>query len=186
MAEAEARTPQVIHSNSGNVDKIRDILFGSQMRDYETRFARLEELVAKEVGEIRETQRRRFDQLEQFIRHELGALDARIRNEREERTHASGQHSRDLNELGEALTRRLRELDDRGINVERDLRNSLLQHSKDLSDDMQRRHEEVSTLLERRFHELRHGKTDRAALATLFSELSLRLNDQFQIPGAES
>jgi hypothetical protein len=40
-------------------------------------------------------------------------------------------------------------------------------------------------LLERRFHELRQGKTDRAALASLFSEVALRLNDQFQIPGAE-
>ncbi len=32
----------------GNVDKIRDILFGSQMRDYETRFARLEESLLRE------------------------------------------------------------------------------------------------------------------------------------------
>ena len=30
-----------------NVDKIRDILFGNQMRDYEKRFARLEERVTK-------------------------------------------------------------------------------------------------------------------------------------------
>ncbi len=88
--------------------------------------------------------------------------------------------------MGDALTRRLRELDDRGVSVERDLRSHVLQQSKDLADQMQQRHEEVSTLLERRFQELRHGKTDRAALATLFSEVSLRLNDQFQVPGSES
>jgi len=52
-------------AGTGNVDKIRDILFGSQMRDYETRFARLEETVAKETAEMRETNRRRFDQLVQ-------------------------------------------------------------------------------------------------------------------------
>ena len=44
----------------GNVDKIRDILFGSQMRDYETRFARLEETLSKEASELRESTRRRF------------------------------------------------------------------------------------------------------------------------------
>jgi hypothetical protein len=40
-------------------------------------------------------------------------------------------------------------------------------------------------LLDRRVHELRDGKTDRATLASLFTEVALRLNDQFQIPGSE-
>jgi hypothetical protein len=40
-------------------------------------------------------------------------------------------------------------------------------------------------MLDKRVNELRDGKTDRAALATLFSEVALRLSDQFQIPGAE-
>src|SRR5665213_1982579 len=58
---------QVLRGGAGNVDKIRDILFGSQMRDYEARFARLEETLVKETVEIRETNRRRFDQLETYI-----------------------------------------------------------------------------------------------------------------------
>jgi len=184
--DAEVRTPQVIQSGAGNVDKIRDILFGSQMRDYDTRFARLEETVAKETTEIRESNRRRFEQLEQYVKREFEALESRLKAEREERSDAGSRHSRELNELGEALTRRLRELDDRGASVERGLRSELLQQSKDLGDQMQQRHDEVSTLLERRFQELRHGKTDRAALSTLFTEVALRLNDQFHIPGSES
>ena len=112
--DADAKTPQVLQSGGGNVEKIRDILFGSQMRDYDTRFARLEEAVAKETSEIRETSRRRFDQLEQYIKHEFEALNARMKAEREERSDAGHQHSRELKELGETLGRRLRELDDRG------------------------------------------------------------------------
>ena len=59
---AEAKLP---NNSSGkeegaNVDKIRDILFGSQMRDYEKRFARLEENVSKAVETLREdTMKRR-------------------------------------------------------------------------------------------------------------------------------
>jgi DNA repair exonuclease SbcCD ATPase subunit len=181
----EARTPQVIQGGAGNVDKIRDILFGTQMRDYETRFARLEEAVAKETAEIRETNRRRFDQLEQYIKREFEALESRIKSEREERSDTHTQHVREVKEMGETLSRRLRELDDRGLHVERDLRNNLMEHSKDLGDQMRQRHEEVSTLLEKRVGELRHGKTDRAEMASLLSEMALRLNDQFQIPGSE-
>jgi hypothetical protein len=36
-------------SGAGNIDKIRDILFGSNMRDYEQRFARLEEALKKGI-----------------------------------------------------------------------------------------------------------------------------------------
>ena len=184
--DSEARTPQLMQSGAGNVDKIRDILFGSQMRDYETRFQRLEETVTKETAEIRESHRRRVDQLEHYIKREFEALESRLKAEREERTDAGRQHSRELKELGEHLTRRLRELDDRGVSVERDLRAHVLQQSKDLSDQMQQRHDEIFTLLEKRFQELRHGKTDRAALATLFTEVAMRLNDQFHDPGLGS
>ncbi|MFI5095659.1 MAG: hypothetical protein ACHQIK_19695, partial [Candidatus Acidiferrales bacterium] len=37
-----------------NVDKIRDILFGSNMREYEKRFARLEERLTKSSDALRE------------------------------------------------------------------------------------------------------------------------------------
>ena len=63
----------------GNVDKIRDILFGSQMRDYEARFARLEETLVKETVEIRETSRRRFEQLESYIKREFETVQARFK-----------------------------------------------------------------------------------------------------------
>jgi|HubBroStandDraft_2_1064218.scaffolds.fasta_scaffold449835_2 hypothetical protein len=184
-ADAEGRTPQVIQSGAGNVDKIRDILFGTQMRDYETRFARLEETLVKETAEIRETNRRRMDQLENYVKKEFEAVQMRLKTERDEQSDVAGQHARELKEMSESLTRRLRDLDDRGAAVERDLRSQLLQQSRDLADEIRATHDQLSTLLERRFHELRHGKTDRAALATLFNELALRLNDQFQIPGAD-
>src|SRR5277367_2053474 len=103
--DSDARTPQLIQSGAGNVDKIRDILFGTQMRDYEARFARLEETVAKETADLRETSRRRFEQLETFIKKELEALEARIKMEREERTEAHAHHSREMKEQHETLHR---------------------------------------------------------------------------------
>src|SRR5579862_6649484 len=48
----------------GNIDKIRDILFGSNMRDYEMRFARLEEALKKESSDLRDTTRHNLESLE--------------------------------------------------------------------------------------------------------------------------
>jgi len=186
MSPADApNQPQVIRGGAGNVDKIRDILFGTQMRDYEARFARLEETLIKETLEIRETSKRRFDQLESYIRKEFESVQTRLKSERDERTDNHTQQSRDLKDLGDFLSRRLRDLDDRESASERSMRDDILQQARDLTDEIRARHDELSTMLEKRVAELRDGKTDRAALATLFTEVALRLSDQFQIPGAE-
>jgi len=190
-AEQQSPTPienersQILRGGAGNVDKIRDILFGSQMRDYEARFARLEETLVKETMEIRETSRRRFDQLESYIKREFETVQARFKAERDERLDTASQHSRELKELGESLSRRIRDLDDRSSSVERDLRAQLMQQARDLTEEIRSSHDELMTLLEKRYHDLSHNKTDRAALSTLFTEVALRLSDQFRIPGSE-
>ncbi len=177
---------QLLRGGAGNVDKIRDILFGTQMRDYESRFARLEEALVKETMEIRETNRRRFDQLEAYMRKEFEAVQARIKSERDERTDNAAQQTREMRDLGDSLARRIRDLDEpRSGYAERSLRDDLLQQARSLSEEARMRHDEIAALLDRRFHELRDGKTDRAALAGLFNEVALRLSDQFQIPGTE-
>jgi hypothetical protein len=184
--QPEHGTTQVLRGGAGNVDKIRDILFGSQMRDYESRFARLEETLTRETVEIRETNRRRFEQLESYIRREFETVQTRFKSERDERSDGATQQARELKELGESLSRRIRDLDDRGTAVERDLRNDILQQARNLTEEIRARHDELSALLDKRVHELRDNKTDRAALSTLFSELALRLSDQFQIPGSDA
>src|ERR1700735_1328327 len=132
ITDAESRS-QVLRGSAGNVDKIRDILFGTQMRDYETRFARLEETLVKETAAIRETNRRRMDQRENYVKKEFEAVQMRLKTERDEQSDVAGQHARELKEMSESLTRRLRDLDDRGAAVERDLRSQLLQQSRDLA-----------------------------------------------------
>ena len=184
-AQTTSNQPQVLRGGAGNVDKIRDILFGSQMRDYESRFARLEETLIKETLEIRETNRRRFEQLESYIKNEFETVQSRLKAERDERSDGASQLSRELKDLNDSLSRRIRDLDDRETDVERRLRSDLLQQARDLTDEIRTRHDEIASLLEKRVSELRDGKTDRAALASLFNEVALRLSDQFQIPGAE-
>src|SRR6202161_713816 len=62
-----------------NVDKIRDILFGSQMRDYDKRFVRLEERLAKAADALRDDLKKRFDSLESFVQQEVESLHQRLK-----------------------------------------------------------------------------------------------------------
>jgi hypothetical protein len=159
-------------SAPGNIDKIRDILFGSNMRDYEQRFARLEEALKKESSDLRETTRRSLEALEAFVHKELAALDMRLNTERDERSES---HS--------SIVKKIGEFENQEAQAKREIRSDLLQQSKELSDAIRDKGEELIALLDRRAQELQHAKTDRAALAGLFNEVALRLTDQFRVTG---
>jgi hypothetical protein len=178
-------TPPAEESGAGNIDRIRDILFGSNMREYDARFARLEQTLQKESAEVRDTTRRTIERLEAYVRLELESLNSRFRTERDERGTALHQVSRDIKELGESVSRRIAEVDDRAAGSHHELREELLRHGREIAGHIEAKHQEATALLEQRFHELRKDKTDRAALASLFSEVALRLNNEFRIPGVE-
>jgi hypothetical protein len=163
-----------IDSSPGNIDKIRDILFGSNMRDYEQRFSRLEEALKKESSDLRDTTRRHLESLEAFVHKELAALEMRLHAEHDERSEATS-----------SILKKIGELENHEAQAKREIRNDLLQQSKELTDAIRNKGEEVIAMLERRSQELQHSKTDRAALAGLFNEVALRLTDQFKVTGAD-
>lgn len=180
-----APTPPVEDPGANNIDRIRDILFGSNMREYDARFQRLEQSLQKEAADVRDNTRRTIERLEAYVRLELESLNARFRTERDERGSSLGQVSRDLKELGEHVSKRITEVDDRASGAHHELREELLRHGREMAGHIDAKHQETAALLEQRFHELRKDKTDRAALASLFSEVALRLNNEFRIPGVE-
>jgi len=170
---------------TGNVDKIRDILFGSQMKDYETRFSRLEESLLSQTAELRESTKKRLDGLEAYLKKELEALQSRLKTEREERSETVKQVSREVKDIGEALSRKLREIEDHSSESERGLREQILQQSKELLEEIQARNTELSSVVDRRIQDLSSAKTDRAMLGALLTEMAMRLTDEFHLPGAE-
>jgi hypothetical protein len=169
---------------AGNIDKIRDILFGSNMRDYEQRFSRLEEALKKESSDLRETTRRHLEALEGFVHKELAALDARLNAEREERSEGHSRLAADLSLASTSILKKVGEVESHEAQAKREIRNDVLQQSKELTDAIRTKGEELVALLEHRAQELQHAKTDRASLAGLFNEVALRLTDQFKVTGA--
>jgi len=169
----------------GNLDKVRDILFGAQMRDYDRRFSRLEERLLKEVSDAREDARRRFDQLENFFKQEFAALGERLRSENSQRAQATEDITRELRDTSKTLKEKINQLDEQSAQANRELRQQLLDQSKNLSDEIRQKYEELAAALTREARELRSDKADRVALSNLFTELAMRLNNEFKLPGED-
>jgi len=173
---------EVAGAESGaSVDKVRDILFGSQIKQFETRFNRLEENLRRETGELKETMRRRFDSVEGFFKSETEALSSRLRSEREERTAACQTIDQDLKAAHDAIGRQIHALDASTADAQSGLRLELMAESRKLLDEIAERHEIVRALIEHRVAELRYQKADRSLLSTLLADLGAQLSDDSQL-----
>jgi DNA repair exonuclease SbcCD ATPase subunit len=165
-----------------NVDKIRDILFGSQMRDYEKRFTRLEDNVTKAIENLREDMTKRLDTLGGFVRQEVDSLSQRIKSEKAERSEGLKETAREIKDGAKILEKKLSQLEEQMSDGQGELRAKLLEHSKAISADIDKLRRETAAALNREVEVLRDEKTDRAGLADLFSEFSLRLKNKLELP----
>ena len=188
-AQSEAQntaTPQGGSKPAGeSLDKVRDILFGSQAREYEKRFARLEERLVKEASELREDLKNRFDVLEVYVKKEVQSLIDKLKAEHDERSESDKDISNELKDTSRAFDKKTTQLDEQlNANV-RGLREQILDQSKTMLDEMRKKNEAMAAGLERATAELRDEKTDRATLAALFMEVAMRLNNEFKLPRSE-
>ncbi len=163
-------------TGSGNIEKIRDILFGGQMREYEKRFTRLEDRLQKEINGLKEDFRKSFDSLESFTKREFELLNERQQKEQSERYAAVHKLSEELKEASLALERKIAEIEDQMNKKARDLHEQILAQSKSLLEEIHQKHEVITGLLEKEAQELRDEKMDRANLSELFMEIALRVN----------
>lgn len=170
---------------TGNLDKIRDLLFGDQMRDSDRRLDHLEQRLIKEHAELKEDMRRRFESLELFIRQEVESLTERLKAEQTAREESLSDLSQALRDMLKTFERKTSQLDEQASRAQRELRQQIMDQSKMLRDEFMEKNRELSESFDRAIQKLCLEKTDRAALATLFSEVALRLNNELTISTIE-
>lgn len=172
-------------AGTASLEKVRDILFGSQMREVERRFARLEERLVKETRDLKDEVKKRLEALELYATRETGTLADQVKQEHSQRSEAVGRIARELTDMGQSLERRTSVLDEQLSRGQRELRQQMLEQHQRLSEDVRQKVDDVLATLAREAHELRTDKTDRQALAALLKEMAMRLTDDFRLPDGE-
>jgi hypothetical protein len=162
---------------SGNLDKIRDILFGAQAREHERRFAQLEQHLIREATDVRNDLKRRFDSLEVYIKKEVDVLTSRLTSEQQVRGESVTKLTQELTQLAKTLENKARQLESQAAEVQTEFLRRLAERTNELATDVRARHAEATSALDRAVHDLRAEKTDRATLAAILIEASKRLSD---------
>ena len=183
--KAMAETKKATDGADRNVDQIRDILFGGQMRDYERRFQELHQRLEAELARMRDAHDKRLAQIDKRVDDQLEKLGKLLRQEVQDR-------NRSVDDVESRLQQAARTA--RG-----EVAASLDAHEKELAATDERlrasladvhkathaRAGEVEGAVARIAAELRDEKVGREDLAALLAELALRLRGDFELPPAK-
>ncbi len=175
-------TKEEMRERLGNIDQIRDIIFGSQLRDYNNRFEKIE----SDLSLLQEDIQTRIEQLKTVLTTEIKSsvdnLDKKIKtlslNSQEESTDLRQQ----LDRLNRKFSSSIEALDEALDNQTNALRDELGETRDKLQDEVRTLKNHVLEELDRRFSLLMDEKTSRDDFAEILFELGMRLKGTEFVP----
>ncbi|MFH2060844.1 MAG: hypothetical protein ABIJ59_18385 [Pseudomonadota bacterium] len=165
-------------ADAGSMDKIRDILFGNQARDYENRFNKMEQQLTQEAAELKDELLKRIDALEGYIKQEIKDINERIKNESNERADAHKIIQREIKEGFESLGKKLLHNEENLAKKSTELREKILEQSKALSSEILSKYDQTSNNLKQASQQLDDAKVNRSDLSGFFLEIAMRLSGE--------
>lgn len=171
-----------IRERLGNIEQIRDLLFGSQVRDFESRFESLETSFSTLQQDVRDRLHKLNDDMTSELRAAVDSLEKKIKylslTTHEEVTDVR----QTLDRTDKRIATRI-ELVEQSFNDKANaLKNEVAQSKHSLNQDIQTLKEQVFTDLENRFVGLKEGKVSRDDMAEIFFELCMKLKGSDFIP----
>lgn len=175
-----------IRDRLGNVDQIKDILFGAQMREYDNRFTHVE----SELALLHQDLQDRIDDVKTSLANQIQSaietLEKRLKtmssNLQEETADLRQQHDRltrkfqgNLDELDQALERKTAALN-------QDFSEARLK----LQEDIRNLRTQIFEELESRFDSVQDTKLAREEMAAALFELGMRLKGQDMLPALQA
>jgi len=171
-------------TDAPGVDKIRELLFGNQMQDYDRRFSLLEERFQQKLRDLESASVRSLGTVESSIKKQMESIASQLRQEQDLRAEADKELGRGLREHIQGLEKRVGQLSDQLAGLEREFTERLGHETQSLRDEIRKRNEDTRATIERMFSELSNVKTDRNLLAGLFVEIARCLNQDLTHQGA--
>jgi hypothetical protein len=158
---------------AGSLDKVREILFGAQSREFEKRVALLENRLLQESGELRQELIKSLDDLKAHIKQEVQGLVGKL--EEGQRVTTMQEIGQNVKTIESQLSQQISELTQQSSNQFRTMGLEMQRQKEGLIEQHQQALNQMETQLQQAVKELKMGKTDRAALAEMLMDVALRL-----------
>ena len=165
-----------------SLDKVRDILFGGQMRAVESRLQGLEERIMREQSAMRTDFAKQLADLDASAKRDSQTLGERLAAERTKRTEELKALSAEIKEILRSLEKRHVKLEELTGLADAEIRDQILQQSRAITAEIERLSQRVTTDLNREVASLRNDKTDVSAIVSVFNDMATRLAGESRPP----
>ena len=157
------------------VDRIRDILFGAHIEEYEQRFSQLEEKLEAKYARLRKDLENRFESLESSIGKQLATITDKLDAESKRRSDSVAKLRQDHRIQGKNLKEELSELRKDLVKEINQITHRLEQETADLRTRFDDASAKITRQSQQHHDELQSAKVDRIELASLLTGLAENL-----------
>lgn len=168
-------TKEQMRERLGNIDQIRDIIVGPQLRDYESRITQIE----SDLSMLRQEIYERVEQVKNSLSSEFRAAVDTIEKKVKSVSLTASEESADLRQQVDRLNKKfvntIEALDGAIDKQTTSLRNDLSETRNQLQEDVRNLRNQMFEELDRNFSMLRDGKVSRDDIAEVLFELGMRL-----------
>jgi hypothetical protein len=162
-------------AEEGNLEKVRDILFGTQSREFEERCNLLEKRLLQESSDLKNQLTQSLEDIKTYVNKEVSRLTNQIQQEHAGRANSLEDVGQVIKTLGSQLESRLSGLHDQTTTQHQMLEGQLTQQKTELAEHQQQALAEMQSRFQEALKELKDDKTDRAVLAEMLMDVALRL-----------
>ena len=182
LQEDDKNTPSLstdmenMASSASNIEKVREILFGGYVRDYDKRIKRLEERSIQENQHLRDDMLQRLKSLEDLFTRETDSLAEKAKVDRQERITVYQDLAQELNILKNELNNRFTQVDEQIIKEVKQLRQQFHTKSQELALQIRQQNDNLVSFIKQEVAQLQEEKVNRSDLASFFTEFAFRLS----------
>ncbi|MBE9095084.1 hypothetical protein [Tychonema sp. LEGE 07203] len=175
-------TKEEMRERLGNIDQIRDIIFGAQLREYDNRFDKID----SELSMMQQDVQTRIEQIKAVLSAEIKVAVDSLEKKVKSLTSNTQEESADLRQQIDRVNRKfsssIESLDEAIDNQTSSIRDELSQTRERLSEETRTLKTQVFEELDRRFSMLRDVKVSRDDMAEILFELGMRLKGTEFVP----
>lgn len=176
MAESKSKkTAEIINPGLGDIEKVRDILFGKYVSNFEDRFAQLEKRLEADVETLKTRLSDKIESMDEAVNQSLARLDGQIAKEKASRDSELRSLQNVLAEAETALKHSIAVMEDQANQDLASVRASLEESHQELLDQTLSVQAELVSELEAQKQELEGDKVGRQALALMLDEVAVKL-----------
>ncbi len=157
-----------------DIKKIRDILFGNNMNEYDKRFEMLEQRMSKSIEEAKEENEKRLVLLEDYVKQEFKSLQEKLIVEKEIRSKGEKRTHEDIKSIEESAQKFV----DKTSNDFSEIRKQILDLGKSIGERINAQERTLDGQIKSVDENLQANKVDRASLAMMLTEVAMKLSGQ--------